>query len=104
MIMRRALDEPTVVMEEVTDPREIARHLALHEKFERNSDWLETHWHEVLPQARGRFLAVAGQQAFLGDTLEEALAKANAAHPEDEGLLAQYVLPEGGPRIYAHRG
>ena len=103
MILRRDPEEPTVVIEEVTDPPEIARHKAWHEKARRNSDWLETHWHEVLPQARDKFLAVAGQQAFIGDTIQEAVAKAKAAHPDDEGLLAQYVRPGGGPRIYTPR-
>jgi hypothetical protein len=48
-------------------------------------------------------LAVAGQQAFIADTLDEVLAMARAAHPNDEGLLAQYVFPPGGPRIYGNR-
>jgi hypothetical protein len=97
------MDEPKVTIEEVTDPVEIARHRVVDEHFRRNADWLETHWADVLPEAHGRFLAVAGQEAFIADTGAEAEARAKAAHPEDEGILTRYVFPPGGPRIYAHR-
>jgi hypothetical protein len=56
----------------------------------------DRHWSDLLPQARGKFLAVAGQEAFLADIPEEAWAQAQAAHPEDDGALCQYVFPEGG--------
>ncbi len=92
-----------VIIEELTDPVEIARHRAWQEKARRNADWLETHWAEILPQAHGKFVAVAGQEAFIADTGEEAVARAKAAHSDDEGVLSQYVFPPGGPRIYAHR-
>jgi hypothetical protein len=93
------VSEPKFIIEEVTDPAEIARHRNCMEKFSRNSDWLETHWSDVLPQAHGRFIAVAGQEAFVADTLEQALSQAKAAHPDDEGLLVQYVFPPGGLTI-----
>jgi hypothetical protein len=95
--------ERKVIIEELTDPVEIARHRAWQEKARRNADWLETHWAEILPQAHGKFVAVAGQQAFIADTGEEAVARAKAAHADDEGVLSQCVFPPGGPRIYAHR-
>lgn len=97
------MQESQVVIEKVSDPVEIARHRAWHEKARRNAEWLERHWHEVLPQAHGRFVAVAGQEAFIADTGEEAVARAKASHPDDEGLLSQYVYPPGGLRVYAHR-
>jgi hypothetical protein len=95
---------PPIVIEEVTDPKEIARIQAVHAQMRRNSDWLQSHWDEVMPEARGRFLAVACQEAFIADTPEEAWALAKAAHPDDGGAFMQYVIPEPGPRIYAHRG
>src|SRR5262249_16987886 len=55
----------------------------------RNSDWLQAHWSELLPQAFGKFLAVAGQQAFVADSLEEVVALAQATHPEDKGMLVE---------------
>jgi hypothetical protein len=91
-------------LEEVTDPAEIARSRAQDERARKSSAWLQAHWADLLPGARGRFLAVAGQEAFLADTAEEAWAQARAAHPEDDGVFCQYVFPEGGPRVYGHRG
>ncbi|HEV3023348.1 MAG TPA: hypothetical protein VGX76_12810 [Pirellulales bacterium] len=68
-----------------------------------NSDWLSSHWSDVLPGARGRCVAVAGQEAFIADTPEQALALAKHAHPDDDGVLAQYVYDKVGPRIYGNR-
>lgn len=98
------MDQPQFIIEEVTDPVEIARHRAQDEQAKRNSDWLQAHWASVLPQARGKFLAVAGQEVFIADTPAEAWGWAEQKHPEDRGALVQYVFPEGGPRIYAYRG
>ena len=92
-----------LTLEAVTDPAAIARARAVHELAGRNSDWLETHWPDILPEALGKHLVIAGQEAFIADTSAEAWALAKAAHPEDEGALCQYVLPSRGPRIYAHR-
>jgi hypothetical protein len=97
------MGEPQCGIEEVTDPDEIARIREQHECASRNSDWLQAHWPDLLPQARGRHVAVAGQEAFIADTAEEAWAMAKAAHPDDTGALLQYVIPHPGPRIYADR-
>jgi hypothetical protein len=96
------MEPPRFGIEEVNDPSAIARCRAQDEWARRNSDWLQAHWPDLLPHARGRFVAVAGQEAFVADTPEDAWAQARVAHPEDEGALCQYVFPEGGPRIYAH--
>jgi hypothetical protein len=95
------IDSP-IIMEEVTDPAVIARARAQDERFKRNSDWLQAHWPELLPQARGKHLVVAGQEAFIAATPEEASAMAQAAHPDDDGAFGQYVFPNVWPRIYAH--
>src|SRR5438094_7214214 len=97
------MSEPRIIIEEVDDPVEIARFKAQDERARRNSAWLQAHWADVLPQARGRFLAVAGQEAFIADSPEEARTLAKAAHPEDDAVLVQHVFPAVGPRIYAHR-
>ena len=86
-----------------TDPDRLAQSQAQAKQFKRNSDWLEAHWPDLLPQARGKYLVVAGQEAFLADAPEDAWAAARAAHPEDDGALSQYVTTKLGPRIYAHR-
>jgi hypothetical protein len=91
------------IIERVADPAEIERHRAQHERARRNSDWLQGHWADLLPQARGKFVAVAGQEAFIADTAEDAWVQAEKAHPEDDGALCQYVFPHAGPRFYGHR-
>lgn len=97
------MSESRTTLEEVTDPEEVARHYAVAEAGARNSNWLESHWGDLLPGARGRFVAVAGQEAFVADSPEEAIALARAAHPDDLGLLIRYIIPERGWRIYANR-
>ena len=57
--------EPALSIEEVSNPHDIARACAQDERHRRNSDWLQTRWADVLPQARGKFLAVAEQEAFI---------------------------------------
>jgi hypothetical protein len=94
------MSEPVFQIEEVNDPVEVARCKAQDERARRNSDWLQSHWADLLPQARGKFVAVAGLEAFIANTPEEAWAMARAAHPEDDGALGQYVFPGQGPRIY----
>jgi hypothetical protein len=101
---KSAMNEPTFISEEVTDPVEIARHRAQAEQAKRNSAWLQAHWADVLPQARGKFLAVAGQEAFIADTPGQAWSWADQQHPEDRGALVLYVISEGGPRLYENRG
>ncbi len=97
------VDEPKLIIEEVSDPVEIARDREQHEEFKQNCHWLQDHWPELLPQARGRFIAIAGQEAFLAETSEHALKLAESAHPSDKGIFVQYVLPSKGPRIYGNR-
>lgn len=98
IIQKGTQPEPHFVIEVVDDPVSNARLKEQHERFKRNSDWLQSHWSDVLPQAFGKCLVVAGQQAFIADTGREALALAKAAHPDDTGLLIQYVNPHPGPR------
>lgn len=98
------MNESNIVIEEVNDPAEVARVLAADAQHKRNGDWLQAHWATVLPQARGKFLAVAGQEAHIAETSESAWAWAKTAHPEDHGAFVQYVPKEGGPRIYGYRG
>ena len=74
-----------------------------HERARWNGDWLQAHWADLLPQVRGKFVAVAGQEAFIGDTAEDAWVQAEKAHPEADGALCQYVFPHTGPRFYGHR-
>lgn len=97
------MTQSQLIIEEVTDPKQIARARAQDERHRRNSDWLQTHWTDVLPQARGKFLAVAEQEAFIADTAAAAWAWAATTHPEDDGAIVRYIRTEKGPRMYGHR-
>ena len=77
--------EPVFQIEEINDPVEVARCKAQDERGKRSSDWLQAHWADLLPQARGKFVAVAGQEAFIADTHEEAWAMARKAPPKMTG-------------------
>ena len=89
-----------VVMEIVTDPVELARAQARRERFDRNWEWFKTQIPELYEKHRGRYFCVAGQELFVADTLEEVLALATAAHPEDDGRFAEYIPRERMARIY----
>jgi hypothetical protein len=97
------MNENPITVELVEPSAVSAQARAQYERAKRNSDWLQAHWPDLLPQARGKHLAVAGQEAFLADTPDAARAMAKAAHPDDDGALSQYVFPNTWPRIYAYR-
>ena len=85
----------------ITDPEHLARLREQAEKFERNWDWVEAHADEVYSH-RGKFICVAGQELFVGDTQADVVARAKAAHPEDTGRVTRYIPIEKGPRINAN--
>jgi hypothetical protein len=91
-----------LLMEEVTDPAELARARAQWERFDRNSAWLQAHASEVYTRHRGRCICVAGEELFVADTADEALALAAAAHPEDDGSFVRYIPKEKLPRVYRY--
>jgi hypothetical protein len=97
------MSEGYVVLEAIDDPTEAKRIRDHIDRGRRNMLWLSEHWAELLPHAQGRFVAVAGQEACVADSIAEAWAWAQATHPEDDGALVQYVRPEQGPRIYGNR-
>lgn len=90
-----------IVMEMETDPvicAEVARRHAL---FEQNWAWLEANASEVYAN-RGKFVCIAGQELFVGDSAKAVFDQAKAAHPDDDGCFTRYIPLEWGPRIYAH--
>jgi hypothetical protein len=91
------------VIEEVSDPDEIRRSRAQDARHHRNSAWVQAHWRDILPQTRGKFIAVAGQEAFIAATPAEAWASVETTHPEDHGAIVRYVRTQRGPRLYADR-
>jgi hypothetical protein len=96
------MKEPYFTITELQEEQEVARFRVQDEQARRNGEWLQTHWSELLPQALGKFIAMAGQQVFVADTPDQARAQAQTAHPWDQGVLVQYVRAERGPRLYAN--
>jgi hypothetical protein len=93
---------PTIVMEEVTDPQELAKARAQRERFDRNFAWLQAHAAEIYSQYRGECICIAGEALFAARTPEEALALGQAAHPEDDGSFVLYIPRERLVRVYGH--
>ena len=93
--------QPHIVMEEVTDPQEIARARKQRKLFDRNAAWLQRHIPEVYSQHRGKCICIAGEELFVADTAQQAVTLAKAAHPEDDGWFTRFVPKEKVARIYA---
>ena len=93
---------PPVIMEEVTDPQELAAAAAQWERFDRNSAWLQAHVAEIYSRHRGKCICIAGEELFVADTPEAALALATAAHPDDNGRFLRDIHREKVARIYAN--
>jgi hypothetical protein len=72
-------------------------------QFRKNLDWYEAHAGEIGEMYAGKFICIAGQEVFAGETSQEARAKARAAHPDDGGAFGEYVRVDKGPLIYADR-
>ena len=91
-------------VELVTDPGEMALLFAMDARHQRNSDWLQSHWADFVPSARGKFVAVAEEVGFIAETAEEAWAWVAMRHPNDDGAIVRHIREQEGPRIYGHRG
>lgn len=98
------MSEPKVTIEVDDDPVRNAESRAISAAFDKNVDWLSLHWDDVLPAASGKYVAVAGQQAFIADDWREAERLAREKHPHDKGLYVRYVSPHNGMRLYGYRG
>ena len=90
-----------MTLEEIRKPDGDSVQRAHRDRAAKNWDWLQAHWSELLPQAYGKYLAVANQDAFIADTLEVALAWVRETHPGDTGHIIEYIMPPTGPRIYS---
>ncbi len=95
------MDSPIIMTEETLTAEEATAAQKQREQSDRNSDWLEANIPEIYSQYRGKCICVAGQEVFVSDSVEEAVAKAKAAHPEDQGWFTRYIPKERVARIYA---
>lgn len=100
-MIRKAVIEPSTIMEVVTDPVECAEAARRKELCERNWEWLEAHATEVYSH-RGEYICIAGQELFVGDTVSEVLSAADDAHPDDDGRFTLYIPVKRGLHTHAH--
>ena len=91
-----------IVMELLTDPIALAQAQRQQELFRRNSAWLQAHASEVYSKYRGKCICVAGEELFVADTPNDALALGTATHPEDKGRFLRYIPRDRVSRVYAH--
>ena len=95
------------VIEMVEEPELTSEELAAYRKrsedHRRNWEWYQTHVLEF-GQHRGKHLCIAGQEAFVAETSQEAWAAARTAHPEDGGIFHFYVPERKAIRVDAYQG
>ena len=83
---------PVIEVFELTDPDELEKARTQRTQFDRNRKWLQEHFDEVyVPANRGKIICIAGEEAFVGDTNEDVVARATAAHPDDKGYFTRYI-------------
>ena len=71
------------------------------ERFDRNFAWFQLHSAEIHANYRGKCICIAGEELFVADASEQALALGTAAHPDDDGSFVHYIALEKLTRIYA---
>jgi hypothetical protein len=105
MVKATPLPEPVAVLLDVpSDPVEVERARARRERFDRNWAWFQSQVVELGKKLFGRYVCVAGQQAFVAETASEAVAAAAATHPDDDGRFVYFFPTHRLPRIHAHSG
>ena len=99
--MIRVLPSPLTAIEEMTDPKELARAQAHREEFDRNWAWLKQHATEIYTRHRGKYVVVAAERSFVGDTAEEAWAQVAEARIQEKGSFVMRVpiRESGAPKI-----
>src|SRR5262245_24559407 len=73
-------------------PEDGERNVAKTAASRRTSAYLESEWPHLLPQAKGKWVAVAEEQLFVADTAAEAMAWVKANHPDALGWFV-YDFP-----------
>lgn len=96
-----AIKQPQILMEQVSDPVELEQARAQDARFAQNWAWFEGNAADIYATHRGKCICIAGEELFVADTPEEALAMATAAHPEDDGRFTRLIPLERMNWIYA---
>ena len=92
----------SIVMEEITDEKELAEAHERRKDFDRNTDYFQAHSQEIYRKYRGKCVLIAGGELFTTDTAEEAWALAKRVHPEDKGKFVHYIPREKAIRLYGN--
>jgi hypothetical protein len=93
---------PAIEVSLETDPVEMEKARVRREQFDLNSEWLQRHIKDVYKsENRGKIVCIAGQEAFIGNTVREAVSLAKAVHPDDQGYFTRYIPRQKVTRIYA---
>ncbi len=98
-----SLEKLQVVMEEVTDPVELAKAQAQRERFDRNWAWFKPQATEIYERFRGQCVVIAAEEIFAATTAIEAWALAKAAHPENDGGFIIRIPQEKVARVYGYQ-
>jgi hypothetical protein len=102
-VVKLPVQDRPLEMFEVTDPTELAAAAVRRKYFDKNSAWLQAHIADFQdPKLGGKFLCVAGEEGFVGDSVADVTARARAAHPSDVGFFTAYIPREKVPRVYAN--
>ncbi|MFN8633336.1 MAG: hypothetical protein U0893_05725 [Chloroflexota bacterium] len=92
-----------MMIEGFRDDGELEAALRRREQFDINAAWLEAHGDEVFEQYHGQCICVSGGDVFAAESALDALALAEAAHPEDDGRFIYQVPSERAIRVYENR-
>ena len=92
----------TIVMEEVTDEKELAEAQLRREFYDRNFAWFQLNSNKIYRKYRGKCIAVAGEELFVADTMPEVWQLAETKYPKDKGIFAHYIFKEKAIRIYGN--
>lgn len=99
MVVPKPVQLGVTSIEYETDPAVIAEIQRIDAQFKLNSDWLKEHATKVYSKYRGKYICIAGREVFASDNPDEAWLMAEAAHPDDEGIVAHYIPPTRAARI-----
>ena len=71
-------------------PEELAEYLLQNAVFERNREWYQAHWDEIVPPNRGLHICIAGGKLFVGPDPIKLRADSAAEFPEEKNC--QYTM------------
>jgi hypothetical protein len=80
-----------VVMSYVETADDLARADQQWRRLARNATWFEAHAPAIYATHRDRYVCVAGEELFVAETSDVAVAAAKAKHPDDNGRILRHI-------------